>query len=46
MKRLGIPVMYGLSFGHVVDKITLPFGLKAELDADRQTLTLLETAVG
>ncbi len=43
--NLGIPVIYGLSFGHVVDKLTLPFGIKAELNTERQQLKLLETAV-
>ncbi|MGB5287248.1 MAG: LD-carboxypeptidase, partial [Ignavibacteriaceae bacterium] len=43
--NLGIPVVYGLSFGHVVDKFTLPFGIKAELDAEKQQLKLLEIAV-
>lgn len=40
-----IPVVYGLSFGHIVNKFTLPFGINAELDADKQTITLLENAV-
>ena len=43
--NLGIPVIYGLSFGHVVDKFTIPFGVKAELNTDNQTLKLLEPAV-
>ena len=46
--RLGdlkIPVVYGMSFGHVKDKFTIPFGVLAELDAENQTLTLLEKAV-
>lgn len=46
--RLGslkIPVVYGMSFGHIVDKLTIPFGGLAELDANNQTLTLLEKAV-
>jgi len=43
--RLDIPVIYGLSFGHVVNKFTLPFGVNAELDVDNQSLTLLEKAV-
>jgi muramoyltetrapeptide carboxypeptidase len=42
---LGLPIVYGLSFGHVVNKFTLPFGVNAELNADNQTLTLLEPAV-
>ena len=43
--QLGIPVLYGLSFGHVVNKFTLPFGINVELDVDNQMLTLLEKAV-
>lgn len=46
--RLGslkIPVVYGMSFGHVKDKFTIPFGAYAELDADKQKFTLLEKAV-
>jgi muramoyltetrapeptide carboxypeptidase len=43
--NLGIPVVYGLSFGHVVDKFTLPFGIKAELNTETIQLKLLEHAV-
>jgi muramoyltetrapeptide carboxypeptidase len=46
--RLGslkIPVVYGMSFGHIKDKFTIPFGAMAELDADKQNFTLLEKAV-
>ncbi len=46
--RLGslkIPVVYGMSFGHVKDKFTIPFGALAEIDAGKQTFTLLEKAV-
>ncbi|MBT8380603.1 MAG: LD-carboxypeptidase [Ignavibacteria bacterium] len=43
--NLEIPVVYGLSFGHVVDKLTLPFGVKAELNSELQQLKLLEQAV-
>ncbi len=46
--RLGslkVPVIYGMSFGHVKDKFTIPFGALAELDAGKQTFTLLEKAV-
>jgi muramoyltetrapeptide carboxypeptidase len=42
---LGIPVVYGLSFGHIRDQFTLPVGTEAELDTERATLTLLETSV-
>ena len=43
--QLKIPVMYGLSFGHVVNKFALPFGINAELDVDNQMIVLLEEAV-
>jgi len=43
--NLGIPVVYGLSFGHIRDQFTLPVGIEAELDADAATMTLLETGV-
>jgi muramoyltetrapeptide carboxypeptidase len=41
----GVPAVYGLSFGHVRDQLTLPLGIRARLDADAQVLTLLEPAV-
>jgi muramoyltetrapeptide carboxypeptidase len=37
---LGIPVLYGLSFGHTIDQVTLPLGVMASLDADKQLLTV------
>jgi len=43
--NLGIPVMYGLSFGHIRDQFTLPLGVKAELDTASATVTLLESCV-
>lgn len=43
--NLGIPVVYGLSFGHIKNKFTIPIGIDAELDAVANTITLLETAV-
>lgn len=42
---LGVPVVYGLSFGHVRDQFTLPVGIEAELDTGGATVTFLETAV-
>jgi len=45
LSSLKIPVVYGMSFGHVKDKFTIPFGILAELDADKQTFTLIEKAV-
>lgn len=43
--NLGIPVIYGLSFGHVADKFTLPFGIRAEINTQTERLKLLEAAV-
>ena len=42
---LGIPVIYGLSFGHIRDQFTLPVGIEAELDTGKSTMTFLETSV-
>lgn len=42
---LGIPVIYGLSFGHIRDQFTLPLGIKAELDTENAAITFLETCV-
>lgn len=42
---LGKPAIYGLSFGHVRDQVTLPIGVMATLDADARTLTIDEGAV-
>jgi muramoyltetrapeptide carboxypeptidase len=43
---LGIPVVYGLSFGHIADQCTLPVGVEAELDTEAMTVRLLEQPVG
>jgi muramoyltetrapeptide carboxypeptidase len=45
LSGLSMPVIYGLSFGHIKNKFTLPFGINAELNADEKKLTLLEKAV-
>lgn len=42
---LDIPVIYGLSFGHIRDQFTLPIGVEAELDTETATMTFLETGV-
>jgi muramoyltetrapeptide carboxypeptidase len=42
---LNIPVLYGLSFGHTVDQVTVPLGVVAQLDADKQTLTVEQAGV-
>ena len=45
VKPLGIPASYGLSFGHIKRMITIPTGIRAVMDADQNSLTLLEHAV-
>jgi muramoyltetrapeptide carboxypeptidase len=43
--NLGVPIVYGLSFGHIRDQFTLPLGVRAELDATNSTIKLLDPAV-
>jgi muramoyltetrapeptide carboxypeptidase len=45
LEPLGVPVLKGLAFGHILEKLTLPIGLPATLDADAGTLTFDEAAV-
>ncbi len=42
---LGIPAVYGMSFGHVPNNFTLPVGIRAFFNADEMGLELLEAAV-
>jgi muramoyltetrapeptide carboxypeptidase len=37
---LGIPAIYGLQFGHVTNKLTIPFGGRATLDATNRRVFL------
>lgn len=41
----GKPVAYGLPYGHVDDKVTIPWGVPARLDPRAGTFALLEGAV-
>lgn len=46
--RLGdinVPIIYGLSYGHIDNMCTLPMGIQARLNTHKQTLTLLESSV-
>lgn len=45
LKPLHVPAVTGYSFGHIRNQFTLPVGVHARLDAQAQTLTLLEPAV-
>ena len=42
---LNIPAWYGAMIGHIKDKFTVPLGVAAEIDAERGTIRLLESAV-
>ena len=44
-ERLRVPAVADLPFGHVEHNCTLPVGARAELDADRAVLDVLEAAV-
>lgn len=44
-KSLGKPAIRGMAIGHVREKVTVPIGCMAELDADALTLSVLEPAV-
>ncbi len=45
LSRYDMPVSYGLPFGHINYKISIPFGIKARLNANENSLELLEKAV-
>lgn len=45
IKPLGLPAVYGMTFGHIENNFTLPIGINAKLDTDKMTLHLLEKAV-
>lgn len=46
IQPLGIPAWYGSMIGHIRDKFTLPLGVEVEIDGDRGTIKMLESAVG
>ncbi len=43
--ELGVPVLYGLSLGHVADKPVLPLGIMARVDFSRCKIAIVESAV-
>jgi muramoyltetrapeptide carboxypeptidase len=45
LQPLTRPAVSGYSFGHIRNQFTIPVGIRARLDADQHTLTLLESAV-
>jgi muramoyltetrapeptide carboxypeptidase len=45
LQPLKKPAVSGYSIGHIRNQFTVPMGINAMLDTERQTLTLLEPAV-
>ena len=45
LKPIGRPTIYNLQAGHCNPMLTLPFGIRARLDADRKEILILESAV-
>ena len=45
VRPLGVPAYTGAQIGHTADKLTVPIGVEAEIDADAGTLRLLRPAV-
>ena len=43
--QINVPCFYGAMIGHVPEKQTVPIGIRARMDADKGTITLLESAV-
>lgn len=42
---LNVPVMYGMPFGHISDNVTLPMGIRAEIDTKSRSLKILESSL-
>lgn len=40
-----LPILYNLNFGHTEPKFVLPYGVKAEVNCQQKTFTILEAAV-
>ena len=45
LRPLDMPISYGLSFGHIDKIITIPNGIMARMNADRNSFKLLERTV-
>lgn len=44
-KEMKVPVVYGMPFGHMTNKLTLPVGINAGIDTESKTFTIIEPAV-
>lgn len=45
IQPLGIPAFYGTMIGHIENKLTVPLGIKASMDAEKGTISLDESSV-
>ncbi len=45
IRPLSIPAFYGANIGHIENKLTLPIGINAEMDAEKGTIKLLGQSV-
>lgn len=45
LEPLGVPVLWGLEFGHCAAQLTVPLGLPAQLDTEGGVLRLIEPAL-
>jgi muramoyltetrapeptide carboxypeptidase len=45
LSDLNLPVVYGMSFGHIKNKFTIPFGAIATLDTEENTFSVEESPV-
>ncbi|MGE5314632.1 MAG: S66 peptidase family protein [Acidobacteriota bacterium] len=45
IRPLGIPAISGVMIGHIKNKVTMPIGVRATVDADKKSLIIRESAV-
>ncbi|MFM6456016.1 MAG: hypothetical protein ACKPH7_29870 [Planktothrix sp.] len=45
IQPLKIPAWYGSMIGHIREQFTLPLGIEVEIDTQKGTIRMLETAV-
>jgi muramoyltetrapeptide carboxypeptidase len=45
LRPLGVPAFSGANIGHVANQLSLPVGVRAEMDADAGTIRILDTIV-
>jgi muramoyltetrapeptide carboxypeptidase LdcA involved in peptidoglycan recycling len=45
MVKEDLPILYNMNFGHTEPKICLPYGAMAEINCDKSSFSILESAV-